>query len=118
MTKTAQHTPGPWEVERIALSIPAEDHQDHILWIGDSNHTSICDLYYRDRDADGELEMWAFKNHEANANMISASPALLVALKGLRRSTFVSHPDGQKSLEKYIDLADAAIAKAESRDDG
>lgn len=84
---SAQHTPGPWSVER-------HPHSGHPLVAGEGEYV-VADC------GNGEIET---ASEEANARLIAAAPELLEALISLR--DFL-RGNGTKSAR-----ADAAISKA------
>lgn len=84
--KRAAHTPGPWFIEKRAGA----------HWVNAPNGMIIAELVLED------LEPEQVGIDTANAQLIGAAPDLLAALKAMRFA-----------VEGAIQMADAAIAKAE-----
>lgn len=98
------YTPGPWKTQ---THIPLDR-----LEIQDAGGRRIA---VRAMD----FQMSA-KTHDANARLIAAAPELLAALKRLRDDVQTAHVGADERCKDCavcwsLELADAAIAKAEGR---
>lgn len=92
---TAQHTPGPWSVEKcVANHLHPYYEQGTIIQTVDSEVADECIATIEVSERD-----------EANAYLIAAAPELLEALEGLVEN--IPHHDSVS-----WDKAHAAIAKA------
>lgn len=99
-----QHTPGPWKIK--GADIVGERYVCELFnW-----SVEPCAPQYSEINAAFEAE------HNANARLIAAGPELLEALKQATRELerIDGGDDANPSLE-VIDIARAAIAKAEGR---
>jgi hypothetical protein len=102
MTQTAQHTPGPWEINDNGL-IYGQCRE------GDDEAPCVADVI-----KDRELAAFGIMSPEetANARLIAAAPELLFALEALieyAQDTMPQELDG--SLDVWTQ-AQAAVAKA------
>jgi hypothetical protein len=110
-TKTTQHTPGPWHVEKDTTYRRPNDGEQ----------TYDNDSPIRIADEGGWIAELAYINgpEDADARLIAAAPDLLEALKEIS-GTAHNYADGSDPLPVpmvsarwLITVADAAIAKAE-----
>lgn len=108
--KTARHTPGPWKsgsartgrvfgADGYEICDPTQGPHLHVDYDSDAGHWATTPGAYVDR-TDEEIE--------ANAHLIAAAPDLLAACVELIRGDGTSD-----SVQRAIDLARAAIARAE-----
>ena len=65
----SKHTPGPWKM------IQPNTHGGHGAYVADEFDDTICDLYFK-----RQRGRHNFKNAEANATLIAATPDLFVAV--------------------------------------
>lgn len=106
----AKHTPGPWRVEENTTLIWGKcNPDDQSNWgmgypIAECRITPISQIGWATGPSEDE--------GEANACLISASPDMLEALKGLLDSMEMENPLAHKT---QVDAARLAIAKAEGR---
>jgi hypothetical protein len=88
----SEHSPGPWHYQQKS------DVYTHIVRA--DKHRFICQLSHH-------------PEAEANARLIAAAPELLEALKSATFAlALIAQADGNES---YLEVAHAAIAKAEGR---
>ena len=103
-----KHTAGPWTV--------SGHHVDNgRIQIG-SQKDYICELYWEPNDEISKAANWT--EAEANAKLIASAPDMLETLKLLAKIAANTTKnligfDGAEMLDKAIDHAKAAIAKAE-----
>ena len=96
------HTPGPWRAVKRAGSYTSP------FVIVDGSGSGIANLEGNQLNPTGT----SIGAAEANASLIAAAPELLEALRNLLDLTWPSLDMGEQSV---IDLARAAIAKAEGK---
>lgn len=107
-----KYTPGPWQVVHNPLEsqIEAWNHRRfHVFRVAPSGHTEAI--------ADTAAYEWATspESHEANAQLIAASPDLLECVINMRQFIAlweIEHPERASACEAYTQAANAAIAKA------
>lgn len=97
--KTARHMPGPWKSTVLRDGARIESDGASVAWVGPDD-TREC--------ADGRIVEVMTKRAVANAHLIAATPDLLAACVELIRGDGTSD-----SVQRAIDLARAAIARAE-----
>lgn len=100
-TAGAKHTPGPWKSTVLRDGARIESDGASVAWVGPDD-TREC--------ADGRIVEVMTKRAVANAHLIAAAPDLFAACVELIRGDGTSD-----SVQRAIDLARAAIAKAEGR---
>lgn len=114
---SAQHTPGPWQIGHLSLSVTAACASP----IGGSH--KVCDirgwgyLTGKGHGALGLSDEEARAIQEANARLIAAAPDLLAAVRELAQH-IVFDPDGDLDGAEFDAMgarALSAIAKAEGR---
>lgn len=111
-TKTATHTPGPWEISCDGYGIIAD------------NQKQITRIKYTNPVTSPSVGHITLQEAKANARLIAAAPELLSALKDLVAIQDVKeHDSGEEQLSNPHDsescvlcTAREVIAKAEGRD--
>ncbi len=98
MTRTTQHTPGPWQVRKAMYIGRPSFYVDPVN--ERSEHDSVCVAVIR--------EHWPVEESEANARLIAAAPALLELAQAVERLCG-AHPD----TARVQTMATAAIALVE-----
>lgn len=110
-----QHTPGPWQ-----WAASTAGTQDDVYHVGAEYepHGDICTIAKQDPQQDGgrsrALEL-------ANARLIAAAPELLAALYNLtmwiegEKKGYNAKELSEVSLQRHIEVARAALAKATGR---
>lgn len=98
----AQHTPGPWSIRPGPFGS---------LWVGPLQAPAIPrDAIYREDD---------IARRDADARLGGAAPDMLAALRfterALSASAWLGDPDTGPDAARALDMARAAIAKAEGR---
>lgn len=94
-TNPPAHTPGPWSVEKFALT--------NFLLVKNINHGAICEI-----PADSKK----IPEHQANANLIAAAPDLLKALQYILEKATGAWMTKAERLEQIAGISSKAIAKA------
>lgn len=95
-----KHTPGPWRIDKN---------------VTETNYLLCCDISDRNR---GYVASLSVTNEDAlsNAQLISADPEMLEALKKALEALERADDYGVPGLGLVIDAADAAIRKAEGEE--
>lgn len=105
-TQTAQHTPGPWNVDM--WEYPQDDRRELVIQTA-TNRLAVLDW---DQGQDNPYTI-ADNEARANARLIAAAPELLAALEYL--TDLAAGPPGGVTIDQKraaMDRARAAIAKA------
>ncbi len=104
----SKHTPGPWSVQTTQRPHVA-GHWREIV----ADKLVVAEVYEDDEPHEPYSPLP--KEAEANARLIAAAPELLEALKGfaLNRAHLRTEDPFDGALSRLLDMADAAIAKAE-----
>ena len=91
------HTPRPWKVIETWRFDHKGNQQDALIIVNDETNGDVL----------------SGKNAKANAQLLSAAPALLEALKGIYEDGLVIDALSLVGLEDVLDTAGSAIRKAE-----
>ena len=111
---TTKHTPGPWEIHRIA----PEHNKGYGQLIGPNHSWAVCALC-------NPLDKQHDEERDANAHLIAAAPELLVALEECV-AEFDTDDAKDKLIQGHhglneplsIEMARAAITKATEKETG
>jgi hypothetical protein len=100
------HTPGPWHVER--------DGDETMVWSGRTEQQAQWAIADVCGTASGIVGL-RLGEGIANARLIAAAPDLLAALKAIAAIQYNRLDAEQGELSQHVEIAKAAIAKAEGR---
>lgn len=99
---TTAHTPGPWTVSCMRLTIaPALGRDTRLLEVGPSEER-LALVYFDMKTGLGQ----------ADARLIAAAPEMLEALTALQRQVLQNNIRGDEWMDEALELTRAAIAKA------